>query len=283
MNLKFWLISIFIAIFLSGCNNKEDKSNTNELDTNIVFQDNYITVEKKWDAESNTFYFLSRIKHQDNNDNLLKLNLAVAVVDSGETIPQFVERLDNPIIAANASTVLSNSPPWPKVSSGILIVNGKIIENKNTKNFTLGIKANNELIAYPSGTTAQQMLDDGALNAVTAFTPLIQDYEPVSNHIIGLVKNQSEAHPRQVIAQFRNLDILFLSCGGRSYGGDGMKATDIIRILQELEDDIKFAYNLDGGGSTTTVIYGDQITPMIDKSGTINRTRSNCLYISANK
>lgn len=275
---------VLLIIFFIVSQNKTNGNNlANTSDRTIIIQDKYITVEKIWDAESRTYYFLSRVKHRDENGKLLKIQMEATVVDSGETIPQFVDRLNTPIIAANASTVLSNKPPWPKTSSGILIIDGEVIEDKNTSYFTLGIKANNELIAYPSGTTASQIIKDGALNAVTAFTPIIQDYKPVPHHIISLVKNQLEVHPRQVIAQFDNFNILFLSCGGRGYDGEGMTAFDVIRILQNLDNQVKFAYNLDGGGSTTTVIYGEQITPKIDKSGTINRTRTNCIFINSNE
>lgn len=89
-------------------------------------------------------------------------------------------------------------------------------------------------------------------------------------------------HPRQVIAQYENGDLLFFSCGGRGYDGAGMTAADVIRILQELQGRIRFAHNLDGGGSVTTVIYGDQITKKIDGRGTLNRLRPTFLYVEAN-
>lgn len=79
------------------------------------------------------------------------------------------------------------------------------------------------------------------------------------------------------------MDIMYLSCGGRGFDGAGMKISDVIRILKGFKEDVMFAYNLDGGGSTTTVIYGDQITKKIDKKGTEDRTRANCLYIEQNK
>ena len=273
-----FIITLFSCQFTTGKHSDNTKQGC-DYDSTIVFHDKYIVVNKLWDDESETYYYLSRIQHRDENKNLLKLKLETTVVDSGETVVQFATRLDNPIIVTNASTVLSNKAPWPKVSSGILIVNGDILEERETRYFTLGIKDNNELVAYPPGTTAEAMIDDGALNAVTAFTPIIQDYKTIPDSIIGLQPHQLEKHPRQVIAQFDNMDILYLSCGGRGFDGAGMKISDVARILKDLGDDVKFAYNLDGGGSTTTVIYGDQITKKIDKNGSENRTRTNCLYI----
>lgn len=285
--LKMFFKSIVFVAILISCQGANGKYAVNTAidshDSTIVFQDKYIVVNKLWDEVSETYYFLSRIKHQDENGKLLKLKLEAAVVDSGEPVHQFAVRLGNPIIATNASTVLSNKPPWPKVSSGNLIVEGNILGERQTKFYTLGIKDNNELVAYPPGTTASEIIEDGALNAVTAFTPIIQNYQVVPDSIISLESHQLEKHPRQVIIQFENMDIMYLSCGGRGFDGAGMKISDVIRIMKEFKEEVMFAYNLDGGGSTTTVIYGDQITKKIDKKGTENRTRANCLYIEANE
>jgi exopolysaccharide biosynthesis protein len=285
--LNVFITSIVIVATLFSCQITREKYTAkteidNCNDSTIVFQDKYIVVKKYWDKESETSYFLTRIKHKDENGELLQLKLEAAVVDSGETIHQFATRLGKPIIATNASTVLSNKAPWPKVSTGILIVNGKILSERNTRFYTLGIKNNNGLVAYPPGTTAREIIKDGARNAITAFTPIIRDYQTVPDSIIGLEPHQLEKHPRQVIVQLRNKDLMYLSCGGRGFDGAGMTISDVERILRELKEDVKFAYNLDGGGSTTTVIYGNQITKKIDKNGTENRTRANCLYIEAN-
>ena len=59
-----------------------------------------------------------------------------------------------------------------------------------------------------------------------------------------------------------------------------MTAKDLIRILNEM--DVKFAYNLDGGGSVSTIINGERITKQIDKNGTEDRLRPNFLYINQN-
>lgn len=185
----FFKSLIFVAIIIS-CQGVNSKNAVNAAidshDSTIIFQDKYIVVNKLWDETSETYYFLSRIKHKDENGKVLKLKLEAAVVDSGEPIHQFATRLGKPIITTNASTVLSNKPPWPKVSCGNLIIDGKILGERQTKFYTLGIKDNNKLISYPPGTTASEIIEDGALNAVTAFTPIIQDYQVVPDNIISL-------------------------------------------------------------------------------------------------
>lgn len=286
-NFNFLILGIVLTVtFFNSCaTSGRYPVNTDiefQYDTTVVFYDKYIVVKKLWDEESETTYYLTRINHKDEHGDILRLRVEATKVDSGETIPQFATRLGNPMIATNASTVLSNKAPWPKTSTGILIKDGKILGERDTKFFTLGVKRNNELVAYPPGTTAREIIKDGAQNAITAFTPIIRDYLTVPDSIIGLEAHHLEKHPRQVIAQFGNKDILYLSCGGRGFDGAGMTISDVERILKALKEEVKFAYNLDGGGSTTTVLYGNQLTKKIDKEGTENRTRTNCLYIRVN-
>lgn len=239
-----------------------------------------VGVERRYDESSETYYFLTRIRHTDENGDVLKLKHAQAIEEDGETIPDFASRVGNLRVAINASMGQSGLPEGTKKPVGIQIVDGVIVQEVATsKVFTLGIKADNELVAYPSGTTAQEILDDGAINALTAFIPLIEDHQRVSDEVLETVGNLAVKHPRQVIAQFDNLDLMILSCGGRGFDGEGMTALDLIRVLQAHEDDVKFAFNLDGGGSVSTVIDGELITPKIDGNGTLDRPRPNFLFV----
>src|SRR5690606_8689384 len=108
--------------------------------------------------------------------------------------------------------------------------------------------------------------------------PIIENHQPVEEGLLDLVANLRQKHPRQVIAQMENLDLVFLSCGGRGFGGQGMTMEDVTRILMERK--VKFAFNLDGGGSVSTVVDGALITEKIDVRGTMERLRPNFLYVS---
>lgn len=268
------LITLLCVCFIiSNCK----AENTDEIVKTppVDFSENY-EITKQYDRESNTYYYLTRIKNRDKDGNLIKLRLAIANQKEGETVRSFAVRM-NSAIAINASMGLSNLPPNTRQPAGIQIVDGEIIQELSTRNYTLGIKDNNELVLYSPGTKAVDILGDGAINALTGFIPLIIDHNKVSDDIINRVGNSVVRHPRQVIAQFDNLDLLFLSCGGRGFEGDGMTAEDLIRILKGL--DVRFAFNLDGGGSVSTVIGNELITPKIDGNGTRERLRPNFLYI----
>lgn len=249
-------------------------------DTDAAPADDLVTVERLFDEPSQTYYFLTRIPHTDQDGALLKLEHAQALLTNGETVLEFAARMGHPKVAVNASMGELGLPEGIRLPVGTQIVDGIIIQELPKPNrFTLGIKADNELVAYPAGTAGQEMLDDGSIDALTAFVPLIVDHEPAPQEVLEITAGLTEPHPRQVIAQFDNLDLMFLSCGGRGIDGLGMTSSDLVRILEAHEDDVKFAFNLDGGGSTSTVVDGELITKKIDGDGTLDRPRPNFLYV----
>ena len=263
----------FLCIFLSCSTSKQLVSNTKS-------DEGVIRYEKKYDSISDTYYYLTHIKHTDNNGKLLKLQHAHAQKSKGETVVEFSQRMGNPILAMNASTMYRISPDSIK-PNGVQIIKGEIVQDKFKEAYALGIKDNNELISYVPEKRAAAILEEGVQDALTAFMPLIENYKPVHDRVLAIPKHGLEKHPRQVIAQFENLDLLILSCGGRTFDGTGMTAKDLIRILKDIE--VKFAYNLDGGGSVSTVINGERITKKIDENGTKDRLRPNFLYILKNE
>ncbi len=248
---------------------------------NTVISGEVYEVEKHFDRESETWYFLTTIKHKDARGDLVKLRHAQAENPEGEYVREFAIRSGS-VLAINASMgyVSGKTEEGEDLRKpvGIQIVDGEIVQERGTRVYTLGIKENNELVAYPPKTSASAMLADGSRNALTAFIPLIEDHQPVEEGLLDLVANLRQKHPRQVIAQMENLDLVFLSCGGRGFGGEGMTAEDVTRILMERK--VKFAFNLDGGGSVSTVVDGKLITEKIDGRGTKERPRPNFLYIS---
>lgn len=263
----FFLVAAFTAFGSGGEGVKADKKS--------------VSVIKKYDPISKTVYYLTYVPHQDVNGKLMKLNLEMTIDSAGETVVNFAERKNNPLLATNGSQGIPGLKPGRVRSAGIQIVNRKVIQDVVYKPYahTLGIKDDNELTYFKPGTRAQEMLDVGVNNALCGFVPLIVDFKPVSDEILTILKGVQEAHPRQIVAQFENLDLLFLSCGGRGFDGVGMSATDVIRILEKQKRSIKFAFMLDGGGSVTTVVKGHLITRKIDKNGKALRPRGNFLYI----
>lgn len=114
-----------------------------------------VRVERHLDAQSATYYFLTRIRHMDKG-KLLELHHAQSILANRESIPDFAKRIGNPRVAFNASMGQADLPAdGVRKPVGIQIVDGKIIQEVSRPNrFTLGIRDDNELVAYPSGKTA---------------------------------------------------------------------------------------------------------------------------------
>src|SRR5699024_7308411 len=207
------MLFLIFCISLLGCSSSISfiPAPAPAFDTTIV-KNEIFTVSKHFDDTSKTWYYLTRIKHEDGAGNLVKLNLALTDESKlmGEKASDFAKRMDAQLVFnASMSTVVSTSSGEEKrIPVGIQIIDGKIMQERSTNRYTLGIKDNNELVVYPSGTTAQEILDDGINTALTAFVPLIEDHKVVTEALDD-VANLSVKNPRQVIAQFDNLDILF--------------------------------------------------------------------------
>ncbi len=270
--IKSGILSLVCVMLLFGSCKAQDKT---EDEPKWAFAE-YLTISKEYDAASNTTYYLTRIKHKDKNSNIIKLRTQFSNRSEGETTRTFAIR-NKTAVAINASQGLDDLPDNARQPAGIQIINGEIIQDLNTTAYTLGIKDNNELLAYAPGTKAQDILNDGTKTALTAFAPLIENYEWVSDEVLAVRGNLAVKHPRQVIAQFGNLDLLIFSCGGRGFDGDGMTAKEMMKVLKALG--VKFAFNLDGGGSTSTVIKDQLITKRIDGNGKVERLRPNFLYV----
>ena len=270
------ILFTFISL-LSSCGAKAVENGGGTLwRDSVVIQEENITAVKKYDAPSDTYYYLTRVKHKDAQGKVLALEHAHAAKSTGETVFEFARRMDFPTLAINAST-MSKKPTGEIKPRGMQIVDGKVMAGSSTDRYTLGIKQNNELVVYEPGVEGRMMIKDGVRHALSAFIPLIKDHRSVPGELYGSRSTFTDKHPRQVIAQYDDLDLLILSCGGRGFDGTGMTAADLIRVLQQ--EGVKMAYMLDGGGSTTTVIHGKQITKKIDGKGTRDRLRPNFLYI----
>src|SRR5690606_10277076 len=112
---------------------------------------------------------LTRIKHRDREGNIIPLRQAHAAKVSGETVREFAKRM-NTALAFNASTQRS-SKTGARTPNGVQIVDGTIVQDLPTNVYTLGVKRDKKLVAYPPGTRARDMLKDGAVQALTAFIP----------------------------------------------------------------------------------------------------------------
>lgn len=251
-----------------------DKLNTQLSET--VYYDE-ITYEKYRDTTSKSNYYITHVPNKDKNGQTIKIKHGYQndLMNSGvgETARNFSKR--------HTTSLAVNASIWD-VSTGLIkgvqIQDGIIKQDVDGgTSYTLGIKEDNTFIVFPPSTPASSILTAGCIDAVTGFFPMIQNSVAVDSAIYGVIGNPNEAHPRNVIAQLPNKDILFLTCEGKTSANLGMTYTDVIRIL--LARGVTTAYCLDGGGSAQTVVRGLMINSPSDDAGKTERKVADFLYV----
>lgn len=152
-------------------------------------------------------------------------------------------------------------------ADGITIIDGKILKSTGVEQFdkeqyVLGIDEDGGLKAYLNE-TAQNILSDGSVYALTGFVPLVQDGVDVDKTVLAVCPHYDVRHPRQVVGTLSSGDYFTFCCDGRVDGENGMTLQECIDTITK-DLDISFAFNLDGGGSTQSAVGKKQINRSID-------------------
>lgn len=142
-----------------------------------------------------------------------------------------------------------------KKPDGILIQDGIVIQNtpasieKHIGAKPLTIDAAGDLGYAEADVDAYELVANGIVSAVCGFLPIIVNYEPT----VAETANSEVHAQRQIIGQWGNGDYAIVTCEGRGYhNSDGWTLPEAQTICKKIG--LKFAYNLDGGGSTETML-----------------------------
>lgn len=157
-------------------------------------------------------------------------------------------------------------------ADGIVIQNGEVTNSGETSThpqcLPLTIDANGNLSYASYNASADELITNGIVSAVTGFMPIIIDYREYASENWNNVSHYTENAQRQIIGQFGNGDYAIVTCEGRNYqNSDGWTIAEAQRVCKKLG--LKFAYNLDGGGSTETMYGYKHINTIYD--GTTGR------------
>ena len=153
------------------------------------------------------------------------------------------------------------------VADGTTIIDKQILKDGACTQFTinqyvLGIKADGTMKAYRD-VSAQSILDDGCVDAIMGFVPLVEGGEAVADSVLSICPHGHIRHPRQIIGVLSTGDYFTFFCDGRTDNENGMTLRECINTITSLAD-VQFAFNLDGGGSSQSVTYHKQINRMLD-------------------
>ncbi|MDU0461918.1 phosphodiester glycosidase family protein [Staphylococcus ureilyticus] len=233
-----------------------------------------------------TTYKIIHIPHRDSDGNLIKLRKGIS--GSNPSKPDHITARDfakqtSATFVANAST---GSGSQLKLH-GQQIYNGQILDSVKDyeplkDRWTLAMADDNTLTSFPPNITAKEIKAKGYNNTFSGFGPLIMEGKKVYTE--GDYSPNSEvSHPRTVIAQLPNKDILIFTCDGRITGSTlhqkGMTLNEVTEVLYSHYGDIEFAYNLDGGGSSSAVLRSRMLNKPSDNNNKSERKLLDFIYV----
>lgn len=235
-----------------------------------------------------TSYKIVTIPQKDSNGDFIKIKKGLLGSDPSKpdhiTARDFAKKTGATFVA-NAST---GSGSQLKLH-GQQIYNGQILDTVKADEYapikdrwTLAMADDNKMTAFPQSVTAEEIRALGYNNTWSGFGPLIMEGKRV--YTAGdYSSNSEELHPRTVVAQLPNKDTIIFTCDGRVKAQGlyqrGMTLSEVIDTLYTHYGEIQFAYNLDGGGSTSSVLRSKLLNKPTDNQNKAERPVLDFIYI----
>ena len=255
-----------------------------QISNSAYYDEVTYTTGRKFD----TSFKIVHIPHKDKEGNLIKLKRGIVGDDKAH--PEHITARD--FASRTGATYVSNASTGSAsrlMLHGKQILDGKIIQSVEDyeplkDRWTLTIGEDNTLYSYPPYVSQKELIAKGVKNTVSGFGPLIMD-GAIAYDKGDYSDNSEELHPRQVIGQLPNKDLFFFSCDGRgvtkTFVQRGMKLSEVIETLQEVfgKNKINFAYNLDGGGSSSSVLRSRMLNKTVDNNNKSERKVLDFLYV----
>lgn len=177
-------------------------------------------------------------------------------------------------------TQLVNTEKWPialnaSAGSGLTIENGVLVSDISTANINgvmpLTIDGDGDL-SYSEATEAgigQTLINRGIVSAVSGFFPIVDNYVAFDypTTIPDTFDNPNWVYAqRNLIGQYANGDYGIITSDGRGYNNSvGLTIPELQELC--LSMGMKFAYNLDGGGSTLTYVGKKNLNIIYEGTG----------------
>lgn len=209
------------------------------------FSDN-IELDYAYDSVSDANYSVIRVFHKRKDGTIQKPIIIYPGFTKTETVA-----------SQGWELTINAGLGWDSAIDGIAISNGEVI-NASPASYHSGaipliIDSDGNFDTVSANATASDAITAGAVYATCGFCPIIVDYDEVEFPTVDHVSHFTDNAQRQIIGQFGNGDYAIVTCAGRSSdNSDGWTLAEAQTICKKLG--LKFAYNLDGGTSTSTYI-----------------------------
>ena len=247
------------------------KNNGEVIKSSTSYEDDNITIELKTYEEYDTTIYVADVIINDSSF----LKTALAKNTYGKNVKETTST-----IAKNNNAILAiNGDFYGAQEKGYVLKNGVIYRNTPKTN-------QEDLVIYEDGTfevineddiSLESILKKGAYNVLSFGPALIENYN------ISVTKNDEvgksmASNPRTLIGVIDDLHYVFIVSDGRTSESEGLSLYELATFAKKLN--IKTAYNLDGGGSSTMYFCGKIINnPTTTGRNISERSVSDIVYI----
>lgn len=163
-------------------------------------------------------------------------------------------------IAETAGAILAiNGDYYGARNEGYVLRNGTLYrdESSSSTQEDLVIESDGSFTIVTEGETDADSLYASGAQQVYSFGPALIIGGEIAVGINDEVGKAMASNPRTAICEIEPLHYLFVVSDGRSDESEGLTLYELAEFLQQF--DVKTAYNLDGGGSSTMVFNGEVI------------------------
>jgi len=184
-------------------------------------------------------------------------------------------------IAEENNAVLAINGDYYSARSGYVIRNGVLYRSSSAGS------NQDDLVIYSDGSfgiineaevTADELLKNGAQQVLSFGPALIKDGS-ISVTESTEVDKAMRSNPRTAICITNDNHILMVVADGRTSKSTGLSLYELAQFLQTLN--VKYAYNLDGGGSSTMYFNGSVINNPTTNGKTISERKvSDIIYVN---
>ncbi len=239
--------------------------------TDTTYEDDNISINIKTYNEYNTKIYVADIII--NNPALLKSAFANNTYGKNVTAKTST-------ISESVNAILSiNGDYYGVQESGYVLKNGVIYRNtsKSTNQDLVIYKDGSFEIINESDISLEELLNKGAYNVLSFGPALIEDYNISVNKNTEVGKAMA-SNPRTAIGIIDNNHYVFVVSDGRTNESVGLSLYELAIFMKTLN--VKTAYNLDGGGSSTMYFNGNIVNnPTTNGNRISERSVSDIVYI----
>jgi hypothetical protein len=248
----------------------------------IVDDDNFtLQTEHFYNPATPLEYWVTTIKPK--SDEALKTLVKKDYAYSPSGFDSYAKEAVHDNAYRNKARFAINASGWMANTDGrivgVQVKDGVVQKNSDTSLqnwYTLGVDSKGLLQVFPATVTGEQLVNDHDIVNTWGFSiPLVQNGAKVAEEVFQEYSpSYFTPYARQVVGQVEGTnDIVILTVDKHPTRSEGLTLTDCADIM--VARGCRVAYNLDGGGSTQTVLNGEYLNTPSDG---IPRPTSDILY-----